>query len=140
MVWSLQDCQQIVIRQPQGKPRLHAVPSLFSVFSLVARRNSNSQMGLQISTASQVRYIAYVEEVCRLGGYQMAGVVMKRIRLFTCPRVDLGNGCNLWYTVEEGRAAGLSCRQREKCQAIRPVRGESLRSKNSAVRLQAISV
>ena len=103
MVWSLQDCQQIVIRQPQGKPRLHAVPSLFSVFSLVARRNSNSQMGLQISTASQVRYIAYVEEVCRLGGYQMAGVVMKRIRLFTCPRVDLGNGCNLWYTVEEGR-------------------------------------
>jgi hypothetical protein len=55
-----------------------------------------------VGGASQRRYIEYFSKAMRYGGYRDNKLRLMKVRLHTCPHMDVDKGCDPWITIEQG--------------------------------------
>ncbi|KAJ1484026.1 protein-tyrosine phosphatase-like protein [Baffinella frigidus] len=67
-----------------------------------AKRTGHGGKTVQgVSGASQRRYLHYFQRVLENGGYRTSRLVLNKIVMITCPKMDPDGGCDPWFTIEQ---------------------------------------
>eukprot|EP00960_Hanusia_phi_P070262 767271-Hanusia_phi.AAC.2 len=54
-----------------------------------------------VTAASQQRYVGYIERIIRDGGHATRSLVLKKVIMHTCPKMDVDGGCDPWFQIEK---------------------------------------
>ena len=77
-----------------------------SMAYFAARRTGKGAKHEQgVGGASQRRYLAYLDKAITHGGYRANTLRLLKVRMYTCPHMDIDGGCDPWITIEQSPGA-----------------------------------
>ncbi len=71
-------------------------------YSAKRRTGPKAKKTQGVGGASQRRYIEYFRKAMKYGGYRDNKLRLVKLRLHTCPHMDVDRGCDPWITIEQG--------------------------------------